>query len=207
DEAWYKEHCLRHLLGDNCVPIFVHGDDAESHRRRSFCVVSWGSCLTHGSPYDTRFVIYAGDNNRCFDASYQALDAWVVWHPGTLHHRCSTRIMALLRRIGKLVGLQLLPLRAEALIELTATNVPLRAAVFVNLDAMRQAVSLKQNPTGLLAPKNREALQQANYLFHCAFNSLAQEAIREERLLWKIRPKHHKRLNSKYLRGFLCLSA
>lgn len=36
---------------------------------------------------------------------------------------------------------------------------------------------------------------------------LAQEAIREERLLWKIRPKHHKRLNSKYLRGFLCLSA
>lgn len=177
------------------MPIFVHGDDAESHRRRSFCVVSWGSCLTHGSPYDTRFVIYAGDNNRCFDASYQALDAWVVWslqelligewaqtdpwgqpmqrskhgpiangwraclvvhkgdesylakaykttntwvshdicmlckawwcgglfpcadmvvlllanlwiqlfsrHPGTLHHRCSTRIMALLRRIGK----------------------------------------------------------------------------------------------------------
>ena len=70
---------MRDLLAEKCVPIFIHGDDAESHRRRSFCVVSWGSCLSHGSPFDSRFVIYCGDNNRCFEGSYQALDAWVVW--------------------------------------------------------------------------------------------------------------------------------
>ena len=32
------------------------------------------------------------------------------------------------------------------------------------------------------------------YLYHCAFNSLATEAIEHGKLLWKIRPKYHRTL-------------
>ncbi|CAL1137508.1 unnamed protein product [Cladocopium goreaui] len=66
----------------------------------------------------------------------------------------------------------------------------LRAAVFVNAVAIRQAVSLQHGI--VLPPESLQKLQTANYLFHSALNSLAQEAVAEGRLLWKIRPKLHK---------------
>ena len=34
--------------------------------------------------------------------------------------------------------------------------------------------------------------KEACYLFHCALNALAAEALLEEKLLWKIRPKLHR---------------
>lgn len=69
-------------------------------------------------------------------------------------------------------------------------HMQLRAAVFINACAMREAVTLRQGP--LLTPENYSKLETANYLFHSALNGLAEEAISEGRLLWKLRPKVHK---------------
>ena len=44
----------------------------------------------------------------------------------------------------------------------------LRAAIFINACAMRDAVNLQQGP--LLTPENSEKLETANYLFHSALN-------------------------------------
>lgn len=49
----------------------------------------------------------------------------------------------------------------------------LRAAVFVNLVGMREAISLSQNPGVLLEERNVKMLQSAAYLWHSAFNSVA----------------------------------
>ena len=44
----------------------------------------------------------------------------------------------------------------------------LRAAVFINATAMRDAVNLRQGP--LLTPTNLKKLETSNYLFHSALN-------------------------------------
>ena len=61
------------------VPIVLHGDDAECHRRRSFMVVTWGSATIHASPWDSKFVVYVGDNSQCGDEAYAVLDKWTTW--------------------------------------------------------------------------------------------------------------------------------
>ena len=64
-------------------PILCHGDDADSHRRRSFTVLTIGSPLSRGrSSWDERFLIYVMDVNRSVPETYDCLDAWVV-HPLT----------------------------------------------------------------------------------------------------------------------------
>ena len=61
------------------VPIVIHGDDAECHRRRSFMVVTWGSVVVHASPWDSKLVVYAGDNSQCCAETYAVLDQWLIW--------------------------------------------------------------------------------------------------------------------------------
>ena len=61
------------------IPLVVHGDDAECHRRRSFMVVTWGSCVVHATPFDSKFVCYVGDNSQCGEECYSVLDMWVAW--------------------------------------------------------------------------------------------------------------------------------
>ena len=61
------------------IPLVLHGDDAESHRRRSFMVVTVGSSVVHASPWDSKLVCYVGDNSQCGDECYSVLDAWVTW--------------------------------------------------------------------------------------------------------------------------------
>ncbi|CAJ1459451.1 unnamed protein product [Effrenium voratum] len=61
-----------------CVPLAVHGDDAESHRRRSFTITTVSSLLTGGSPWDSRLLIYCMDTARATDSTYDVLDSWVV---------------------------------------------------------------------------------------------------------------------------------
>ena len=61
------------------IPVVLHGDDAESHRRRSFMVVTWASCVVHATPYDSKLLAYVGDNSQCSDAAYAILDKWVTW--------------------------------------------------------------------------------------------------------------------------------
>ncbi|CAE7210730.1 unnamed protein product, partial [Symbiodinium necroappetens] len=70
----------------------------------------------------------------------------------------------------------------------------LRAAVFCNLVHMREAISIEKhgNRFVTLSEPNLRKLQQANFLFHAALNSLASEAIAARQLLWKLRPKLHK---------------
>ena len=62
------------------VPLVLHGDDAESHRRRSFCVVTMGSLAVGGiSMWDSKFLLYVTDNSRCTDDTFATLDLWVAW--------------------------------------------------------------------------------------------------------------------------------
>lgn len=62
------------------VPLVIHADDAESHRRRSFCISTLASALVGGcSPWDSRMLLYVTDNQHCVDATWDTLDAWVVW--------------------------------------------------------------------------------------------------------------------------------
>ncbi len=94
----------------------------------------------------------------------------------------------------------------------------LRAAVFVNLVAMRSAMSRHRNGLVSLTDENQTLLKRANYILHCALNSclirfvvdvdpifcvpftllwisgLARAAIDNDQMLWKIRPKHHQYL-------------
>ena len=65
---------LKHI-----IPLVIHGDDADAHRRRSFTVVTMASMLTDGSPWDTRILLYAIDRSRTRSETYDVLDAWVVW--------------------------------------------------------------------------------------------------------------------------------
>ena len=64
---------------DRAIPIVVHGDDAECHRRRSFMVLTWGSALVNATPWDSKILTYVGDNSQLGDEAYKVLDAWVAW--------------------------------------------------------------------------------------------------------------------------------
>ena len=61
------------------LPLLIHGDDAESHRRRSFMVLTFGSALVHATPWDSKLVCYVADNSQCSDECYSVLDTWVAW--------------------------------------------------------------------------------------------------------------------------------
>ncbi len=62
------------------IPIALHGDDADAHRRRSFCVVSWSSVLVQGcSPWDSKYMIYCTDNAHSCNQTFETLDTWTVF--------------------------------------------------------------------------------------------------------------------------------
>ena len=60
-------------------PIVCHGDDADSHRRRSFCCFTIASPLSPSrSSWDTRVLLYIVDTSRALPETYDVLDSWVV---------------------------------------------------------------------------------------------------------------------------------
>ena len=61
------------------IPIVLHGDGADVHRRRSFDVVTMSSACTSGSPFDTKILIYCMDNSRATAETFDVLNSWVVW--------------------------------------------------------------------------------------------------------------------------------
>lgn len=72
----------RHEATDlsKCIPLIVHADDAESHRRRSFTVCSMASLLVEGgSPWETRLLLYCLDVARSTAETTDGLDAYLVW--------------------------------------------------------------------------------------------------------------------------------
>lgn len=73
------------------VPLVIHGDDADAHRRRSFQVLTMSSAVSDGSPWDTKIVLYCVDNSRVVEETFDTLDTWVVF--GLLeiaHGKCLT---------------------------------------------------------------------------------------------------------------------
>ena len=61
-----------------CIPLILHGDDCESHRRRSFTVCSFASLLVKNcSVWDNRLLCYCTDNSSC-NETVDTLDAWLV---------------------------------------------------------------------------------------------------------------------------------
>ena len=56
----------------------VHGDDADSHRRRSFLVMM-GSVLTGGNMFDSRLLCYVLDNSKAMSTTVATLDTWIAW--------------------------------------------------------------------------------------------------------------------------------
>lgn len=63
-----------------CIPLIFHGDDAESHRRRSFMVCSFASLLVKGcSPWESRLLCYCMDNARSCNETLLTMDSWIVW--------------------------------------------------------------------------------------------------------------------------------
>lgn len=62
-----------------CFPIMCHGDDADSHRRRSFCALTIGSpLLPPCSSWDSKVLIYMIDTSRAVAETFDVLDSWVV---------------------------------------------------------------------------------------------------------------------------------
>ena len=69
------------------LPILWHGDDADSHRRRSFCCCTISSPLAAaGNVWDNRILVYCMDNSRACGETFQTLDAWMAWSLCELQH-------------------------------------------------------------------------------------------------------------------------
>lgn len=61
------------------VPLVLHGDDADSHRRRSFCIVTLASLTVNANMFDSKYLLYITDGSRCVDETYATLDTWLSW--------------------------------------------------------------------------------------------------------------------------------
>ena len=57
----------------------MHGDDADSHRRRTFGVTTMSGATTTGGTWDTRLVLDCHDNNQCAPSTAAEIDCWHVW--------------------------------------------------------------------------------------------------------------------------------
>lgn len=74
------DHLSEEVDLNKTIPLMLHGDDADSHRRRSFCVLTMGSVLVSGcSTFDSKLLLYITDNSRCTDETFAVLDKWLAW--------------------------------------------------------------------------------------------------------------------------------
>ena len=62
-----------------CIPLCFHGDEADAHRRRSFCVTTLSSAVVGGDPWNSKLLLYVTDCNKAIPETYDVLDAWRVW--------------------------------------------------------------------------------------------------------------------------------
>ena len=63
-----------------CIPVVLHGDDADSHRRRSFLIVTFGSLLVCGtSMWDSKYLLYCLDVSQAVSQTFEVLDMWLAW--------------------------------------------------------------------------------------------------------------------------------
>ena len=62
-----------------CIPLLFHGDDADSHRRRTFysCTVSSPLCEP-GDTFDSRLLLCTVDNKVATPELFDTIDTWLV---------------------------------------------------------------------------------------------------------------------------------
>lgn len=60
------------------IPIVVHGDEADSHRRRNFSLLTFGSLTVSGTIFEKKFLIYCLDNSVAHAGTACTLERWVA---------------------------------------------------------------------------------------------------------------------------------
>ena len=63
---------------DMVIPIAVHGDEADSHRRRSFSILTFYSLTTSGTIFENKFLTYCLDNSVATETTASTLERWVA---------------------------------------------------------------------------------------------------------------------------------
>ena len=61
------------------IPVEIHGDDAELHKRRSFSISTVSSALTTGATWDHKLLLSCFDNAAAGDSTSSEIDCWICW--------------------------------------------------------------------------------------------------------------------------------
>lgn len=75
-----------------CIPISLHGDDADSHRRRTFNICTFQSLTVPGAFYDKSVVLFCLDNSVALPETASTLEKWVGWSISELQEGCFSTI-------------------------------------------------------------------------------------------------------------------
>ncbi|OLP95623.1 hypothetical protein AK812_SmicGene22238 [Symbiodinium microadriaticum] len=80
---WFKNHPMLSKLTAAelmyVIPLEVHGDDAELHKRRSFSISTVSSALTTGSTWDHKLLLSCFDNSAAGESTSSEIDCWICW--------------------------------------------------------------------------------------------------------------------------------
>ena len=80
---WFKHHPMLSKMTPAelqfVVPLEIHGDDAELHKRRSFSISTVSSALTTGSTWDHKLLLSCFDNSCAGESTSTEIDCWICW--------------------------------------------------------------------------------------------------------------------------------
>ena len=83
ETKWFKEHPLLSSMKapdlQYVIPIEIHRDDAELHKRRSFSISTVSSALTSGATWDHKLLLSCFDNAAAGDSTSMEIDCWICW--------------------------------------------------------------------------------------------------------------------------------
>ena len=81
--TWFKRHPMLSKLSSPelqyIIPLEIHGDDAELHKRRSFTISTVSSALTCGSTWDHKLLLSCFDNSSAGESTSTEIDCWICW--------------------------------------------------------------------------------------------------------------------------------
>lgn len=60
------------------IPVAIHGDEADSHRRRTFSVLTMSSLTTSGNLFDVKVLCFALDNSQATPQTGWTLEKWIA---------------------------------------------------------------------------------------------------------------------------------